>query len=104
MSDQLTSGSTSTASTNRDPHGQAPAAAQGEGAAQKPPAQPPKQASAAGSSETGRSLLSRMQGNPWWVLVSVALGVIMIGIDGSVVAIANPAIGRDLGASLADLQ
>jgi EmrB/QacA subfamily drug resistance transporter len=37
-------------------------------------------------------------------LVSVALGVIMVGIDGSVVAVANPYIGKDLHASLADLQ
>ena len=28
----------------------------------------------------------------------------MVGIDGSVVAVANPYIGRDLHASLADLQ
>jgi EmrB/QacA subfamily drug resistance transporter len=37
-------------------------------------------------------------------LVIVSLGVIMVGIDGSVVAVANPFIGRDLHASLADLQ
>ncbi|MEV1287998.1 MFS transporter [Micromonospora sp. NPDC049679] len=44
------------------------------------------------------------QGHPWLTLVSVALGVIMVALDGTVVAIANPEIGRDLGASLADLQ
>jgi EmrB/QacA subfamily drug resistance transporter len=32
------------------------------------------------------------------------LGVIMVGLDGSVVAIANPKIADDLGASLSDLQ
>jgi EmrB/QacA subfamily drug resistance transporter len=37
-------------------------------------------------------------------LVIVSMGVIMVGIDGSVVAVANPFIGRDLHASLADLQ
>jgi len=46
----------------------------------------------------------RLRDNPWLTLVSVALGVIMVGIDGSVVAVANPYIGRDLHASLADLQ
>lgn len=42
--------------------------------------------------------------HPWWTLVSVALGVFMVGLDGSVVAIANPAIAEHLHASLADLQ
>ena len=37
-------------------------------------------------------------------LATVTLGVIMVGIDGSVVAVANPYIGRDFHASLADLQ
>ncbi|HVA07034.1 MAG TPA: MFS transporter [Acidimicrobiales bacterium] len=46
----------------------------------------------------------QLRDNPWLTLVSVALGVIMVGIDGSVVAVANPYIGRDLHASLADLQ
>jgi EmrB/QacA subfamily drug resistance transporter len=45
-----------------------------------------------------------LRANPWLTLVSVALGVIMVGIDGSVVAVANPYIGRDLHASLAQLQ
>jgi EmrB/QacA subfamily drug resistance transporter len=40
----------------------------------------------------------------WGTLVTVALGVIMVGLDGTVVSIANPAIGRELHASLADLQ
>ncbi|MCK4176645.1 MFS transporter [Aciditerrimonas ferrireducens] len=47
---------------------------------------------------------SHRRGNPWWTLACVALGVIMVGIDGSVVAIANPYIARSLHASLADLQ
>ncbi|MBO0727915.1 MAG: MFS transporter [Acidimicrobiaceae bacterium] len=42
--------------------------------------------------------------HPWWTLASVALGVFMVGLDGSVVAIANPAIAADLHASLEDLQ
>ena len=52
----------------------------------------------------GRSRVDGLRANPWLTLVSVALGVIMVGIDGSVVAVANPYIGRDLHASLADLQ
>jgi len=37
-------------------------------------------------------------------LVVVSMAVIVVAIDGSVVAVANPYIGRDLHASLADLQ
>jgi EmrB/QacA subfamily drug resistance transporter len=47
---------------------------------------------------------TRLRDRPWMTLVIVAMGVIMVGIDGSVVAVANPYIGRDLHASLADLQ
>lgn len=36
--------------------------------------------------------------------VAVAFGLFMVGLDSSVVAIANPEIGRDLNASTADLQ
>ncbi|GAA0372256.1 MFS transporter [Actinoallomurus spadix] len=43
-------------------------------------------------------------GDPWLTLAPVALGVIMVTLDGTVVAIANPVISKDLGASLADLQ
>ncbi|GII75084.1 MFS transporter [Sphaerisporangium rufum] len=43
-------------------------------------------------------------GHPWFTLLTVALGVIMVMLDGTVVAVANPVIGRDLNASLADLQ
>ncbi|MGH9069389.1 MAG: MFS transporter [Acidimicrobiales bacterium] len=43
-------------------------------------------------------------GNPWLVLLAVALGVVMVGLDGTVVAIANPVIGRDLHATLSGLQ
>jgi EmrB/QacA subfamily drug resistance transporter len=45
-----------------------------------------------------------IQGHPWWTLVAVSLGVIMVGLDASVVAIANPRIATDLHASLSDLQ
>ncbi|HEY1573596.1 MAG TPA: MFS transporter [Pseudonocardiaceae bacterium] len=46
----------------------------------------------------------RARGNPWWTLVAVALGVTMVGLDGTVVSIANPAIATDLHATLAGLQ
>ncbi|NUS22997.1 MAG: MFS transporter, partial [Streptomyces sp.] len=42
--------------------------------------------------------------NPWLTLTAVAFGLFMVGLDGSVVSIANPEIGRDLDASTADLQ
>ncbi|QIJ60883.1 MFS transporter [Streptomyces sp. JB150] len=42
--------------------------------------------------------------NPWLTLCAVAFGLFMVQLDGSVVAIANPEIGRDLGASTAELQ
>ncbi|MEU9204755.1 MFS transporter [Streptomyces sp. NPDC048332] len=42
--------------------------------------------------------------NPWLTLVAVAFGLFMVGLDGSVVSIANPEIGRDLNASTAGLQ
>jgi EmrB/QacA subfamily drug resistance transporter len=42
--------------------------------------------------------------NPWLTLLAVAFGLFMVQLDGSVVAIANPEIGRALNASTADLQ
>ncbi|MHB1570494.1 MAG: MFS transporter [Solirubrobacteraceae bacterium] len=38
------------------------------------------------------------------VLVGIALGIAMVGIDASIVSVANATIGRDLHASLAGLQ
>ncbi|MFK4692826.1 MFS transporter [Streptomyces pristinaespiralis] len=46
----------------------------------------------------------RLRSNPWLTLLAVACGLFMVQLDGSVVAIANPEIGRDLNASTADLQ
>ncbi|MEU7001333.1 DHA2 family efflux MFS transporter permease subunit [Nonomuraea sp. NPDC046570] len=42
--------------------------------------------------------------HPWLTLLAVSLGVIMVMLDGTVVGIANPVIGKEMGASLADLQ
>ncbi|GGQ08956.1 MFS transporter [Streptomyces roseolilacinus] len=58
-----------------------------------PPAAPPGAAGA-----TGR------RANPWLTLLAVAFGLFMVQLDGAVVAIANPEIGRTLHASAADLQ
>src|SRR5579875_1614235 len=58
---------------------------------------PGRPASASGERRAG-------YGHPWWTLLAVSLGVVMVGLDGTVVAIANPVIGRDLHASLAGLQ
>ncbi|MFD1936504.1 MULTISPECIES: MFS transporter [Nonomuraea] len=44
------------------------------------------------------------KGSPWLTLLAVSLGVIMVMLDGTVVGIANPVIGRELQASLSDLQ
>jgi len=56
------------------------------------------------TSATSTPRYGRLRDNPWFTLVSVALGVIMVGIDGTVVAVANPYIGKDLHSSLTDLQ
>ncbi|HEX3492576.1 MAG TPA: MFS transporter [Streptosporangiaceae bacterium] len=46
----------------------------------------------------------RGRGNPTMTLLAVALGVMMVGIDGTIVAVANPAIQAHLHASLAGIQ
>ncbi len=43
-------------------------------------------------------------GHPWITLFAVALGVMMVGLDATVVSIANPAIASDLHADLSGLQ
>lgn len=45
-----------------------------------------------------------MRGSPGLTLLAAALGVMMVGIDGTIVAVANPAIQSHLGASLAGIQ
>lgn len=64
--------------------------------------QEPKGDRRAPSDKSQRRLERR--GHPRLTLLVVSLGVIMVGIDGSVVSIANPFIARDLHASLANLQ
>ncbi len=68
------------------------------------------QTQVAATARTGTSTrLSRgrgrgLRGNPVLTLLAVALGVMMVGIDGTIVAVANPSIQADLHASLADIQ
>nr|WP_030210781.1 MFS transporter [Streptomyces bikiniensis] len=45
-----------------------------------------------------------LRGHPWLTLFAVAVGVMMVALDGTIVAIANPAIKADLDASLAQVQ
>ncbi|MFR0352354.1 MFS transporter [Streptomyces sediminimaris] len=47
---------------------------------------------------------SGLRGHPWFTLITVAVGVMMVALDGTIVAIANPAIQKDLEASFADVQ
>lgn len=57
-----------------------------------------------GSAKRGDAKRRGIHGNPALTLIAVALGVMMVGIDGTIVAVANPAIQSHLGASLADIQ
>ncbi|WP_017572428.1 MFS transporter [Nocardiopsis halotolerans] len=54
--------------------------------------------------QTTRAERRGLRGNPWATLVAIAFGVMMVALDGTIVAVANPAIGESLGASLAQLQ
>jgi EmrB/QacA subfamily drug resistance transporter len=60
---------------------------------------------AARAAAQGPGSMSRgLRGNPALTLLAVALGVMMVALDGTIVAVANPAIQAHLGASLADMQ
>ena len=50
--------------------------------------------------ETGTARSAR----PWLTLISVAFGLFVVGLDSTVVHIANPAIQADLGATFGELQ
>jgi EmrB/QacA subfamily drug resistance transporter len=45
-----------------------------------------------------------LRGSPGLTLLAAALGVMMVALDGTIVAVANPAIQSHLGASLAGIQ
>ena len=48
--------------------------------------------------------LGRWRGRPGPTLLAVAMGVMMVGLDGTIIAVANPAIQSHLHASLAGIQ
>ncbi len=52
----------------------------------------------------GHNDKGRLRGNPVWTLVVVGLGIAMVGLDATVVVIANPYIAHSLHSSLSDLQ
>src|SRR5579859_1468850 len=58
--------------------------------------------SRAAAPESARA--GRMRGHPTLTLLTVALGVMMVALDGTIVAVANPAIQANLHASLAGIQ
>lgn len=45
-----------------------------------------------------------VRGNPGLTLAAVCFGLFMVGLDGTVVSVANPAISTSLGTSFAELQ
>ena len=53
---------------------------------------------------TGLRGLRGLRGRPGLTLLAVALGVMMVALDGTIVAVANPAIQEHLNASLAGIQ
>ena len=54
--------------------------------------------------ETRTTRRRSLRGSPGLTLLAAALGVMMVALDGTIVAVANPAIQSHLGASLADIQ
>ncbi|WP_329598677.1 MFS transporter [Streptomyces pseudovenezuelae] len=58
----------------------------------------------ASPSPSDQAPASGLRGHPWLTLLTVAVGVMMVALDGTIVAIANPAIQADLKASFADVQ
>ncbi|MDJ0383921.1 MFS transporter [Streptomyces sp. G-G2] len=54
--------------------------------------------------DPGPGPASGLRGHPWLTLFAVAIGVMMVTLDGTIVAVANPAITDDLNATLAEVQ
>ncbi|WP_406635277.1 DHA2 family efflux MFS transporter permease subunit [Amycolatopsis sp. WGS_07] len=50
------------------------------------------------------SATSAKRVSPWAGLVAVVLGVVVVALDGTIVAAANPRLSAELGATLGDLQ
>ncbi|WP_344032395.1 MFS transporter [Streptomyces luteireticuli] len=62
------------------------------------------QTAVAGATPPDLGPRSGLRGRPWPTLLTVAIGVMMVALDGTIVFIANPVIQKGLGASLADVQ
>jgi EmrB/QacA subfamily drug resistance transporter len=58
----------------------------------------------ASTAPSGKAPAKGLRGHPWVTLITVAVGVMMVALDGTIVAIANPAIASDLGATFAEVQ
>src|SRR6266567_5537488 len=67
-----------------------------------PAARPARRTPRQPASPGGR--VRRWRGSPPLTLLAVALGVMMVGLDGTIVAVANPVIQSHLHASLAGIQ
>ncbi|MEU5592509.1 MFS transporter [Streptomyces sp. NPDC020298] len=65
---------------------------------------PGDEAPAAPSDPSDPTPAGGLRGHPWFTLITVAVGVMMVALDGTIVAIANPAIQKDLGATFAQVQ
>ena len=63
----------------------------------------PREPTGLGLAESARARRG-WRGSPTLTLVAVALGVMMVALDGTIVAVANPSIQSHLHASLADIQ
>lgn len=65
-----------------------------------------QQAAVTSTKQAGTKAAKRkgVRGSPRLTLIAAALGVMMVALDGTIVAVANPAIQAKLGASLADIQ
>ncbi|MER6129496.1 MFS transporter [Streptomyces sp. NPDC001795] len=67
--------------------------------------EPGDRTSSTSTAPPGRAAASSgLRGHPWLTLITVAVGVMMVALDGTIVAIANPAIQKDLGATFAQVQ
>ncbi|KNB52944.1 MFS transporter [Streptomyces caatingaensis] len=62
------------------------------------------QTAVAGATPPAPGPPSGLRGRPWPTLLTVATGVMMVALDGTIVFIANPVIQKGLGASLSDVQ
>lgn len=90
-------------------NGAAPAPATGDGAAAPPPAATVGDGAAAAAPDTAGTVLPADQiryGSPagWWVLAATIGGSSIAFLDSTVVNVALPALGRDLGANVSGLQ